>query len=186
MNDGRVDASSNLSVTRASERWYAVCCKPRQEAVAKENLLQQGYCTYLPCICNTRRRKEKWVSTVEPLFPRYLFIWVDPTQHSISPVRSTRGVSSLVRYSGMPAAVPEEVIEAIIRRTDTRSGLHRNDHPLFCAGEHIRLVKGPLVGMEGIFTEEDDEKRVVVLFELLGKANKTRAHRGCVISVAHI
>jgi hypothetical protein len=37
MNDGRVDASSNSAVARASERWYAVCCKPRQEAVASKS-----------------------------------------------------------------------------------------------------------------------------------------------------
>lgn len=184
MIDDIVDASSNLAVTRASERWYAVCCKPRQEAIAEENLLRQGYRTYLPRVCNTRRRKGQWISTVEPLFPRYLFIRVDPTRHSISPVRSTRGVSSLVRYCGMPAAVPEEVIEAIIRRADTCSGLHRDDRPLFCAGEHVRLVEGPLAGMEGVFTEEDGEKRVVVLLELLGKANKIRILRDWVAPAA--
>jgi len=184
MSDGRIDASSNLAVVRASERWYAVCCKPRQEAVAEENLLRQGYRTYLPRIRNTRRRAGQWIDKVEPLFPRYLFICVDPARHSTAPVRSTRGVSGLVRHCGLPAAVPEQVIEAIMQRADADSGLHRDNRPLFCAGDPIRLIEGPLAGMEGMFTEEDGERRVIVLLELMGKANKTRVNRDWVVPAA--
>lgn len=183
MNDDRVDTSGNLAVSRASEHWYAVCCKPRQEGIAEENLLRQGYRTYLPRICHTRRRKGQWVSKAEPLFPRYLFIRIDPTQRSIAPIRSTRGVSGLVRHCGLPAAVPEQVVEAIMRRADANSGLHRDDRPLFCTGDQIRLVEGPLAGMEGVFAEEDGEKRVIVLLELLGKANKMRVKRDWVVPI---
>lgn len=184
MSEGRVDASSNLAAVRASERWYAVCCKPRQETAAEENLLRQGYRTYLPRICNTYRRKGQWIDKIEPLFPRYLFIRLDPAMRSTAPVRSTRGVTDMVRHCGLPAAVPEQVIEAIMRRADTDSGLHRDDRPLFCAGDPIRLVEGPLAGMEGVFTEEDGEKRVIVLLELLGKANKTKVNRDWVVPTA--
>ena len=34
----------------SNERWFAVCCKPRQEAVAEENLLRQGFRVYLPIL----------------------------------------------------------------------------------------------------------------------------------------
>lgn len=184
MSENRVDASNDSALARTSERWYAVCCKPRQEAVAEENLLRQGYHTYLPRIRNTRRRAGRWADTVEPLFPRYLFIRVDPGRRSTAPVRSTHGVSGLVRHCGLPAAVPEQVIEAIMQRTDADSGLHRDNRPLFCAGDPIRLVEGPLAGMEGMFTEEDGEKRVIVLLELLGKANKMRVKRDWVVPLA--
>jgi len=166
------------------EHWYAVNCKPRQEAVAEENLLRQGYRVYLPRIRNTRRRKGQWVDIVEALFPRYLFIQVDPIRHSIAPVRSTRGVTSLVRHCGLPAIVPEQVIETIMRRADANSGLHHDNRPLFRTGDPIRLVEGPLVGMEGVFTEEDGEKRVIVLLELMGKANKVRVDRNWVAQAA--
>ena len=45
------------------------------------------------------------------------------------------------------------------------------------AGETVRLVDGPLAGMEGVFTEQDGDKRVIVLLELLGKANKVTVSR---------
>lgn len=185
MNDDSVDASGNLAVSRASEHWYAVCCKPRQEGIAEENLLRQGYRTYLPRICHTRRHKGQWVSKAEPLFPRYLFIRIDPTQRSIAPVRSTRGVCSMVRQGGIPAVVPETVIEAVMQRADAGSGLHRDERPLFHAGDPVRLVEGPLAGLEGLFNEADGEQRVIVLLELLGKANRMKVNRDWVVPAVY-
>lgn len=181
MNDGRASASGNLAASHASERWYAVCCKPRQEAIAEENLLRQGYLTYLPRIRNARRRRGQWIDAIEPLFPRYLFIRIDSALRSTAPVRYTRGAVGLVRFGEQPAVVPEQVIEAIRQRADTDSGLHHDDRPLFRAGESIRLAEGPLTGMEGVFIEEDGEKRAIVLLELLGKANQIRVNRDWVI-----
>jgi len=157
--------------------WYAVCCKPRQEVVAEENLLRQGYRVYLPRIQSTRRRRGQWVNAVEPLFPRYLFIRVDPIQRSTAQVRSIRGVVGMGRYGGQPAVVPEEVIDAIVQREDADSGLHQNNRPLFFAGESIRLAEGPLAGREGVFAKEAGEDRVIVLMELLGKTNKISVTR---------
>lgn len=164
--------------------WYAVCCKPRQEAVAEENLLRQDYRVYLPRIQLARRRRGQWVDAAEPLFPRYLFIQLDPLRRSAAPVRSTRGVAGLVCFGGQPAVVPDEVIEALLQREDPASGLHQDSRPLFRAGEPVRLVEGPLAGLEGVFTQEDGEARVIVLLELLGKTNTIKVSRDWVASAA--
>jgi len=184
MNNNCTNAAHNSAMTCVSEHWYAVCCKPRQESIAEENLQRQGYCTYLPRICSSRRRRGQWVDVIEPLFPRYLFIRIDPALRSTAPVRSTRGAIGLVRFGGQPAVVPEQMIEAIRQRADANSGLHQSDHPLFCTGDAIRLAEGPLAGMDGVFVEESSEKRVIVLLELLGKSNKIRVNRNWIIPVA--
>ena len=159
------------------ERWFAACCKPRQEAVAEENLLRQGFHTYLPRIRLRQRRRGHWVEVVEVLFPRYIFIRVDPERRSTATVRSTRGVTGLVRFGGQPAVVPDAVMDALKRREDAASGLHQDDRPAFSAGDAVKLVDGPLAGMEAVFTEKDGDKRVIVLLELLGKANKVSVSR---------
>ena len=166
------------------ERWFAVCCKPRQELVAQENLLRQGFHVYLPRIRLKRHRRGQWLDVIEVLFPRYIFIRLDPVKSSIAPVRSTRGVVGLVRFGGQPAVVADEVMAALIQREDSDSSLHQDSRPLFCSGEPVRLVEGPLAGMEGIFVQEDGEKRVIVLLELLGKANKIRVNRDLVVQAA--
>ena len=166
------------------ERWFAVCCKPRQELVAQENLLRQGFHVYLPRIRLQRRRRGQWLDVIEALFPRYIFLRIDPLMSSIAPVRSTRGVVGLVRFGGQPAVVADEIMDTLLQREDAHSSLHQDDRPLFSAGEPVRLVEGPLAGMEGVFVQEDGEKRVIVLLELLGKANKVRVNRDLVVQVA--
>jgi transcriptional antiterminator RfaH len=92
-------------------------------------------------------------------------------------VRSTRGVVGMVRFGGQPAVVPDAVMEALSKREDPASGLHQDKRPPFSGGEPVKLVDGPLAGMEGVFTQQDCERRVFVLLELLGKANKGTVDR---------
>lgn len=164
--------------------WYAVCCKPRQESVAEENLVRQHYHVYLPRIRIRRRRRGQWIDSIEVLFPRYLFIRIDPLLQNLAPVRSTRGAVGLVRFGGLPAVVPDEVIDALLQCQDPDSGLHQENRTPLCAGDRIKLVDGPFAGMDAVFAEQDGEKRVIVLLELLGKTNKVRVSRDWVARAA--
>ena len=166
------------------QRWYSVWCKPRQESVAENNLQRQGYHVYLPRIRTKQRRRGHWVDIVEALFPRYLFIQIDPFRCSAAPVRSTRGVVGLVHFGREPAVVQDSIIETLLQGEDSASGLHRDNRPLFCVGDPVKLMDGPLAGMEGIFAQQDGDKRVLVLLELLGKTNKIRVSRDSVARAA--
>ena len=99
-------------------------------------------------------------------------------------MRSTRGVVGLVRFGGQPAAVPDTVMDALLRREDAASGFHQHDLPQFSSGESIKLVDGPLAGLEGVFTQQHGENRVIVLLELLGKANRITISRDWIARAA--
>lgn len=171
-------------VTAEAICWYAVCCKPRQESIAQENLERQDFQVYLPRLQTRKRRGGKWVEAVEALFPRYLFIRINPAAQSTACVRSTRGACGLVRFGALPAVVPDDIIEAIRQREDAASGLHRDAEPQFAEGEPILLVDGPFAGVEGIFAQQGGESRVIVLLELLGKANKVAVQRDWIAKAA--
>lgn len=162
-------------------RWFVVICKPRQELIAQENLLRQGFTVYLPRMQVKKRSKDKWIDKVEALFPRYLFIQLDPEQKSLSPVRSTLGVVGLVSFGGQPSVVADELIAAIRQRENPESNLHQETKPLFTAGERVSLTKDNLAGLEGVFVEDDGEKRVIIMLELLGKMNKVFVKRDSVV-----
>jgi transcriptional antiterminator RfaH len=164
------------------ERWFAACCKPHGEFVAQENLVRQGYRVYLPRLEVRRRRRGQWVDVVEVLFPRYIFIRINELKQSMAPIRSTRGLVGMVKFGGQPAAIDDEVIEALMERED--AGLHRDSGPHFNSGETVRIVDGPLAGMEGVFEQEDGEQRVTVLLDLLGKSNKIRVSRDWIVQAA--
>ena len=44
--------------------WYAVMCKPRQEALAETNLANQGYQVFLPRLATQARRAGEWLETI--------------------------------------------------------------------------------------------------------------------------
>jgi transcriptional antiterminator RfaH len=163
-------------------RWYVVCCKPRQELVAQENLRRQGFEVYLPRIKVRQRRRDRWVESVQVLFPRYLFVHVDRGAQSTASIRSTRGAVGLVRFGGEPAMAPNRVIDAIIDRED--AGLDDELQPAFQSGDPVRMLEGPFAGMDGIFASADGEKRAVLLIELLGKTNRVRVDRDWIIRAA--
>lgn len=164
-------------------RWFAVCCKPRQEFVAQENLLRQNFRVYLPRIKVRKLIRGKWVEKIEALFPRYIFIQVNPEVQSVASVRSTRGVVGLVNFAGQPAVVSNDVMDALLRHANPDTGLHQGLPPPFKPGDQVKLLEGSLAGMEGIFVQEDGEKRVIILLELMGRANKVRLNRGLILKV---
>lgn len=150
------------------KRWYVVFSKPRQERRAQENLERQGYTTYLPRILDVRRRAGRRVPVVAPLFPRYVFIHLDNLSDNWFPIRSTFGVTSMVRVGHAPALVPEEIV-AGIRSREQEDGLHRGPSTEPARGERVQIVEGSMAGLEGIFSARTGQQRVVILLELLGR-----------------
>lgn len=150
-----------------SQHWYVVHTKPRQEEIARENLLRQGYTVYLPRIRLFKHLRGKQQIRLEPLFPRYLFVQPESSNHSIAPVCSTFGVSSLVRFGQQPALIREETLTGI--RAFEAGNHEASDVEIspFQPGEHIRIVTGPLRGLEGLVSDVRQE-RVMVLLHLLG------------------
>jgi transcriptional antiterminator RfaH len=149
-----------------SERpWYVVQTKPRQEFRAREHLQNQGFLCALPTLAVEKLRKGKVVLENEPLFTRYLFVELDAEACNWGAIRSTRGVSSLVTFGGVPAKLPAGWMEEF----QQRSALAK---PLFQQGERVVLTDGAFRGVEGIYQMADGESRAVVLLTLLSKPTK--------------
>ena len=152
--------------------WYAVYTKPNQEIVAQQQLERQGYATYLPMIMNAKRRNGRRRYVNEPFFPRYLFIHLDQTNDNWAPIRSIIGVSTLVRFGQIPVPVKEDIIEAI-RCRENPDGLHEAED-VIRSGDSVRVLDGPMMGLEGVFVARTGEQRVMLLLELMGKTTRVQ------------
>jgi transcriptional antiterminator RfaH len=151
--------------------WYAVHAKPRQEAVAEINLQRQGFETYAPKIQVRKRKRDKWVKAVEPLFPRYLFIQVDPEQHSLAPVRSTLGVAGLVRFGQLLRPVPDTVISYLKQMENPETHQYHADEWPHKPGDSVQVLAGPFAGLPAVFQAASGEDRAMLLIDLLGRQN---------------
>ena len=146
--------------------WYAIHSKPRQEERALENLQRQGFEAWLPLLTVEKVLRSKLVQVIEPMFSRYLFIRLDTEQTNWSPIRSTLGVSKLVSFGNRPAVVADELIEALQQLPE------QAPQRLIQPGQQVKIVSGPLRGLEGIYQQADGELRAMVLIELLNKQHR--------------
>ena len=158
--------------------WYAIYTKPRQEQVAAEHLSRQGFDCFLPMAVNPyQRRTLRKAERIEPLFPRYLFLHAIADQQSLGPVRSTRGVCTLVRFGMKLVTVPESIIRLIRTRMNPATGLVQLEPVPVVPGDRVKVFDGPFSGAEGILEAYNGEKRALLLMDLLGRQTPVVVNR---------
>jgi transcriptional antiterminator RfaH len=148
--------------------WFAVYTKPRSEELARGHLARQGFDCLLPRLKRVLRASGGMQQRIEALFPRYLFLRVNPDLESLAVVRSTRGVCGLVRAGLEPVRVPQHVIDGILHRIDDDTSCVRLDPPALAPGCRVRVSDGPFAGFEAVFKAACGRDRVRLLLSLLG------------------
>ncbi len=146
--------------------WYLIQAKPRQENRAKENLERQGYTVYLPIARIRRQRRGKVHSAFGPMFPMYLFIFLGDGIDDWGPIRSTAGVSKLVKFGQIPARVPGTLIDALKAREDA-SGIQVLPEKMYQVGDRVRISEGPFEGYEAVIFAKSARERTILLLKVI-------------------
>lgn len=148
--------------------WYLIYTKPKQEHLAKENLERQGYQIYLPLAPVRRRRGGRTIRVIDSMFPRYLFIFLSDKTDDWRPIRSTIGVSTLVKFGQIPARIPDTLINILKERED-QEGIQKIPDQDYQVGDKIRIAEGMFEGYEGIFECRSGKDRVILLLNIAEK-----------------
>ena len=152
----------------ATTDWYLAYTKPRQEEIARVNLDQQGFESYLPLYKKFKKTEQGPVSVFEPMFPRYIFFRPGKPGQSISVVRSTKGITTIVRFGFEPAVIGEELLRRIRQLEEDRNQATLLELSNLKPGQTVRLKHSALGGVEGLI-QSVSSKRVAVLLEILGR-----------------
>jgi transcriptional antiterminator RfaH len=160
----------------SGERWYVAMTLPRKERLAATQLDNQRYRNFLPLQLETRRHARKFTTVLAPVFPRYIFVILDPTQQRWRSVNGTLGVQRLLSDGERPLAVASGVVETLVQSSDQRGALIYKPDEL-AIGDRVKLVSGPLAGSLGILQRLDGAGRVQILLALLGGPVKVTAAR---------
>ncbi len=140
--------------------------------MAKLNLDRQGFITYLPLLQQHKRRHNLYKLVAEPLFPRYLFIYLNSTQDDWSKIRSTRGCVSLVRFGAWPAQIPAILIEKLQQDEASQYTQKKASTPDFKPGDKVQIIDGMLVNYEGFVETKHSQQRITLLLAI--SENHTR------------
>jgi transcriptional antiterminator RfaH len=101
----------------------------------------------------------------EPLFPRYLFIRLDKFgSQSWVPIRSTFGVSCLVKFGYQYAEVSDELVIWIQKNLDAIPITEK-----FKSGDFVTITQGPFKGIDAVFKIYDGNERAILLIDFLSK-----------------
>jgi len=158
-----------VSKTQSKKKcWYLVYTKAKGEGLAQENLNRQGFITYLPLMKRNKRVRGRYQTIIEALFPRYLFIQLDTETDNWMPIRSTIGVSNLVRFGGLPAQVPQSLVDELQNQND-EDGVRCMPEKELQHGDEIEFIEGAMSGYRAIFDKYVSTERIAVLLDIVGK-----------------
>mgnify|MGYP001485987325 CR=1 FL=1 len=152
--------------------WYIVQFKRNSDKLAKRNLNQQGFKTFLPLQEFTRKSGSKFLTNIKPLFPGYMFVSVDLDRAPWQKINNTLGVSRLICQNGIPARVSDEIVSALISRCDISGKLL--PPASLVRGDSVKFVAGALANFVATVETLDSEQRIWVLMDLMGQITRVQ------------
>jgi len=147
--------------------WYAIWTRSHCERLVAQQLIAKGFQPFLPEMAVRSRKPEPAPIVQRPMFPGYLFLKHTMEKRSYVEILKARGVVRILEggWNRLTPIADEEIssIERVIE-----SGAPVLSHPYFNQGDRVRVVEGPLAGLEGLFVRDKKNRgRLVVSVNLL-------------------
>jgi transcription antitermination factor NusG len=157
-------ASPNLRAWQLAEPlWYAVYTRAQHEKRVLKVLACKNVETFLPLYQTLRRWKDRRKQLLLPLFPGYVFVRI-PLQIRLD-VLTAPGVVRLVGINGQPVPLADAEIISIQRAVTL--GCLSEPHTYLRIGKRVRVISGPLEGMEGVIIRKKNRLRLVISVDLI-------------------
>ncbi|MGB9664394.1 MAG: UpxY family transcription antiterminator [Ignavibacteria bacterium] len=160
--------------------WYVFYTKPRFEKKIHQKLIAKGIESYLPLIKVWRQWSDRKKLIEEPLFKSYIFAHVN--EKGRLTVLQTEGIVRCVSFNGKVAIVPDEQIEYVKKIVEHKQDSLKVTDALY-KGTKVKVISGPLEGMEGYVEYVDEDKWVVFNIEAVNHSIRVKLARDEVIKI---
>lgn len=160
-------ASQGLDIgMNESPKWWALYTRHQHEKTVATMLTAKGFEVFLPLYQSTRRWKDRKKVIELPLFPCYVFVRGGLDRRL--QVVSTPGIHMILFSGEGVAIIPEAEIQAIQRAVSGPFSVE--PHPFLKCGERVRVIRGPLEGVEGILVRKKNLYRLVLSVDMMAKS----------------
>ena len=151
--------------------WYTLRSKPRKERALYQYICSEDVDCFYPRVrvnpVNPRARK------IKPYFPGYMFVQVDLEEVGCNRFRWIPHSLGLVRFGGVPALVPENIIQGIQRTVEKINEAGGEELFHLQPGDQVTIEDGPFAGYRGVFdTRLSGTERVRVLLSMLQQSRE--------------
>ena len=144
--------------------WFVAHTRPRREKKLVEYAKREGLEATLPCYHSAHKYRGKTVSFEKPLFPSYVFFRLHPTARQ--KVYQCDYVANLLDVPDQ--AQFEQQVSAVLLALSTK--LEIQLAPDIGKGKRVRIVAGPLRGVEGWVEERFGMSTVLLRVDFLSQA----------------
>ena len=168
---------------KAGENWCVLWTRSNCEQMVHDQLAGRGFEIFLPTTSRWSTRAGKRHRISVPMFPTYLFVRGIADKQSHVEVRKARG---LVRVLGerwdRPQTVPDGEVSSI--RKLSLSALETVAVPYMQEGRRVRVVFGPLTGVEGTLIRSNARTGLLVLsIAILQRSVAAEVHCSAVAAI---
>jgi transcriptional antiterminator NusG len=157
-----------MSASHNQAAWYAVSTKSRREKVVASMLEYLDVANFLPLVNQERRWSDRKQMVAIPLFQGYVFVLITASGELQLRVLKVPGVVDFVRSRSSPLAIPNKEIEDV--RAVLAHGVGCSPYPFLKVGDRVRVVRGPLVGIEGTLVRSGSQSKLVISIEMIQRS----------------
>jgi len=168
-----MDLDNNL------KKWIVVYTKPRHEKIVANDLVKSGFEVYLPLLKERRKwsDRKRWVEY--PLFKSYVFVRIE-IKNSIF-VLKTSSVVKIVKFGKDTAIVDNSIIKAI--KLMINGGYIPQSTDYFIKGDPVKVIEGPLKGIEGEIAEIQYNSRLIIRIDSIQHSISIKINPGFVSKI---
>jgi transcriptional antiterminator RfaH len=132
---------------------------------AGQRLTERGFEVFLPRVATGR--------SILPLFRSYFFCRIAADSHWRA-IETTLGVLNLIKFGDAPARCPSREVEALMDRVDPDGVIRLPAPPIeprqkIPAGAKVKVIAGPLQGVEALHSGMTQGEREILLVAMLGR-----------------
>lgn len=149
-------------------QWFAVWTRSRREKSAASVLESLGVPHFLPLKSEVRQWSDRKQNVTVPLFSGYLFVRISSAPVGRLQVLKAPGIAGFVGNQAGPLPVPDQQIEDI--RVVLEKRVECVALPLLDEGDFVRVVRGPLAGVEGRLIRRNSSTRLSISIEMIHKS----------------
>lgn len=152
------------------KRWYIALVRMHHEKKVAERLEKMGIEAFVPVQQETHQWSDRRKKVEAVLLPMMVFVHANSKERMEVLSFSTVSRYMVLRGESTPAVIPDEQMSRFRFMLDySEEAVSMSSTPL-ARGEKIRVIKGPLSGLEGELVTVNGGKKIAVRLNMLGCA----------------
>ena len=158
------------SIQPEERKWYVAYVRLFHKQKTTEKLAAMGIESFVPVREEIHQWSQRKKKVMRVLIPQMIFIHATPKERLEALTLASISHYMVLRGEHTPAVIPDRQMQQFMFMVDySEESIEMYNSPLQ-PGQSIKVIKGPLAGMEGELMEIEGKSKVIVRLDLLGCA----------------